>query len=161
MLTFKEGLLSAVAHDLELRVTRFTLEVDDESRAVQARFEAASLVVVSAMQDGAPRPGLVSESDRHKIESNAREDVLEVGRYPEIRFASKTVSREGDGYRIAGELTLHGRSRPVEVTTRREGDRQVAELRLDQREFGIKPYSAMLGALKIKPYVTVRLSAPG
>lgn len=28
---------------------------------------------------------------------------------------------------------------------------------LDQRDFGIKPFSAMLGTLKIKPTVVVRL----
>jgi hypothetical protein len=34
----------------------------------------------------------------------------------------------------------------------------VAEFRIDQRDFGIKPYSAMLGTLKIKPEVVVRVS---
>lgn len=34
--TYKEGLLSAVAHDLKLRVTRFT--IDTEGDAVRAEF---------------------------------------------------------------------------------------------------------------------------
>ena len=36
----------------------------------------------------------------------------------------------------------------------------VTVVRLHQPDFGIKPYSALLGTLKIKPEVTVRCSVP-
>lgn len=50
--TFKEGLLSAVAHDLKLRVGRFEVQVESEPWSVSARFEVASLEVVCAMKEG-------------------------------------------------------------------------------------------------------------
>ena len=50
--TFKHGLLSAMAHDLKLRATSFEVEVDEEHRRVRAKFDPASLRVVSAMRDG-------------------------------------------------------------------------------------------------------------
>jgi len=37
----------------------------------------------------------------------------------------------------------------------------VAEVPIHQPDFGIKPYSAMLGALKVKPDLVVRCSVPG
>jgi hypothetical protein len=43
---------------------------------------------------------------------------------------------------------------------RAEGDRWVAEMNIHQPDFGIKPYTAALGALKVKPEVMVRISVP-
>jgi hypothetical protein len=36
----------------------------------------------------------------------------------------------------------------------------VAEVKIHQPDFGIKPYTAALGALKVKPDVLVRVSVP-
>jgi hypothetical protein len=36
----------------------------------------------------------------------------------------------------------------------------VSEVRVHQPDFGIKPYSAALGALKVQADVTVKVSAP-
>jgi hypothetical protein len=160
VLTFKEGLLSAVAHDLQIRVTRFAIDVDDATRAITARFEAGSLKVLGAVHDGVLRESTLSDADKRKIEQNIADDVLAVRSYPEIRFTSSEVVPEGDGFRVRGELALHGRARPIAFTAQKKGDRLVAEVPLHQPDFGIKPYSAMLGALKIKPDVIVRCSVP-
>ena len=156
--TFKEGLLSPIAHDLKIRVTRFTLEVDPATRRIDARFDPTSLRVVNAMKNGAEAPDALSDKDKLKIEENIRKDVLEALRYPEIRFVS-----EGDGtsdHQLRGTLTLHGVSRPVSASMRDEAGRHIGETPLRQPDFGIKPYSAMLGALRVRPDVTVWLSVP-
>ena len=158
--TYKEGLLSAVAHDLKLRVTRFSIDVDDEHRAIDARFEAASIRVVAAMRDGAEAPAALGEADRRKIEQNLAADVLDAARHPEIRFTSRSVTPDGDGYRVEGDLALHGQTRHITLRTRAEGGRQIAELTLHQPDFGIKPFSAMMGTLRIKPDVRVRIAVP-
>jgi len=158
--TYKEGLLSAIAHDLEIRVERFDVDVDEPALAVRARFDPASLRVVTAVREGAPTPGALSDSDKAKIEDNIRGEVLSVRDYPEIRFVSSAITRDGNAARITGDLTLHGKTRPVTVDARAEGDRLVAEARLHQPDFGIKPYSAMLGTLKIKPGLLVRCTFP-
>ena len=145
--TYKEGLLSAVAHDLKLRATRFTLEV--EGSAARLELEAGSLRVVCAMKDGADAPSMVSPSKFGEIEQNAAKDVLETKKYPEIQFTSTEVNETA----VVGKLTLHGQTR--EIRGARSGN--TVEFRIDQRTFGIKPYSAMLGALKVKPEVVVRV----
>ncbi|MCA9649396.1 MAG: YceI family protein [Myxococcales bacterium] len=160
VLTFKEGLLSAVAHDLCLRVERFTIELhDDES--IEARFEAGSLRVEHAMKDGRPAPGTLSDRQRREIEGNIVDDVLHAKRHPEIGFRSTRVQGEGDERRIEGTLRLHGQERPLRLLARRSDGRWTAEVELHQPDFGIKPYSAMLGTLKIRPQVRVRVSLPG
>lgn len=156
--SFKEGALSALAHDLELRVRKFTIEVAADL-AVTATFDATSLEVMHAVRDGQPRDAL-SDGDKRKIEKNLAEDVLDSRRYPEIRFRSTSVAPAGDGYAIAGELVLHGKTRTIEATSRKTERGQLVEITLHQPDYGIKPFSAMLGTLKIKPDVRVRVTLP-
>lgn len=158
--TFKEGLLSAVAHDLEIRVERFSLEWDEARTRVEASWDPASLRVLHAMKDGAPNPSALSDRDKAKIESNIQGEVLEVKRFGTIRFVSSVVAPEGDGFRVRGMLELHGRQREIEARVVREGDRYTTDVVLEQPEFGITPYRAMMGTLRIKPEVRVRISVP-
>ena len=158
--TYKEGLLSALAHDLKIRVTKFRIDVDERTRAIEARFDAASLRVVCAMSEGVESRGTLSVENKREIEGNIVRDVLAARTYPEVRFVSTAVQQKGERYAIKGTLTLHGTARPLTVTARRDGDRYVAEARIQQPDFGIRPYSAMLGTLKVKPDVSVRVSVP-
>jgi hypothetical protein len=152
--TFKEGLLSAVAHDLQLVVERCSVDVEGER--ILGTFETGSVRVVTAMKNGAPSSALLSPM-KAEIEKNIVVDVLEARRFPEARFETTRVTATT----IEGELWLHGTTRRLTGSLRNEGPVRVAEFTFDQRDFGITPYSAMLGTLKIKPEVrvTVRLSA--
>ena len=156
--TFKEGLLSGVAHDLELALERFRIDWDPAH--VSATFDTRSLRVLHAVVAGHAAPDALSARDRHSIERNIAEDVLATGRHPEARFESSSVEIAGDGFIVHGALTLAGVRQELSVPVRRDGSRYTAELVLDQRRFGITPYSAMLGTLKLKPEVRVLLHVP-
>ena len=157
--TFKEGLLSTVAHDLELRVTAFAIEVADDARSLEARFDARSLRVERNMHAG--RPGSPpSARDRETIEANIAGDVLEARDFPEIRFRSTAITREGTQAIIEGTLTLHGRTRPITFRAVEESGRWVTEVHLHQPDYGIRPYSALLGTLRVQPAVMVRVTLP-
>jgi polyisoprenoid-binding protein YceI len=145
--SFKDGLLSAVAHDLKIRVERHELDV--EETAVKASFDASSLRVVTPRRDGVDNPGLLPAMMYGEIEKNIRHDVLRSDKFPRITFESSEVSA-GE---VKGRLTLCGVTR--EIRCARQGER--VEVRLDQRDFGIKPYAAMLGTLKVKPEVVVEV----
>ncbi|HEX8950991.1 MAG TPA: hypothetical protein VF945_04050, partial [Polyangia bacterium] len=90
--TFREGLLSAVGHDLCLRVERFTVEVtgDPSAPEILGRFDAASLRVT----------GDVAPGDARKIEQHAADDVLAARRFPTIELRSTRVVRDGERARI-------------------------------------------------------------
>jgi hypothetical protein len=157
--TFKEGLLSPVAHDLRLRITRFSLDVDAAATSVVAKFDTNSLVVDCPMKDGAENPSALSESDKQKIAGQIRDDVLHSSKHPEAVFRSRTVAARGDGgYDLEGELTLHGVTKALAAQTQLVAGRQQLELRLNQPDFGITPYRAMLGTLKIQADVTIRIT---
>jgi hypothetical protein len=157
--TFKEGLLSPVAHDLKLRVSRFELRIA-ETLSIEARFDAASLRVVAAVKHGCDDPGALSSKDIADIESNIATDVLQPMRYPHIRFVSSHVEPRAEGFEVRGTLSIKERSRPLTLRANKHGARLVAEASLLQPDFGIKPFSAMLGALRIKPEIRVRIEVP-
>ena len=141
--TFREGVLAAVGHDLKLRAEKF--EIEAGSRSVSARFDANSLRVVAAMRGGREDPQSLSARDRQEIESSCAEQVLEARRFPLITFTSNEM-KSGS---VKGTLALHGRELTGELAIRREGDRAVALAEIDVRRFGIRPFTAMLGALRV------------
>ncbi len=158
--SFKDGLLAKMAHDLKFRVSRIAVDTDAMGQVRGLRFDASSLELECEMHEGHERPGTFSASDRDKIQKNALEDVLDARNHPEIRFQFNTVIPEGDGFRVRGTLTLRGQTREIETVTRRDGSAQVGEVVVNQPLFGITPFSAMLGALKVKPDVLVRFVMP-
>ena len=147
--TFAEGPLAAIGHDLHLRVERFTVEVG-EGDAIVARFDAASLRATGDMP----------AADARKIEHKTADEVLAAGRFPTVEFRSTSVVRDGDRARLEGALTLHGVTRTLAFDAVADAEAWRAELRLDQRDFGITPYSAMLGALRVRPDLVVRIRVP-
>ena len=154
--TYKEGLLSAVAHDLKLQCERFRVEIADDESSITATFDPASLKVVTAMKDRRDNPSGLPHLLFHEVEKNIADDVLRPKKHPEIRFTSTKVTATG----VDGTLTLCGQQRPVHVERSDDGAAYVGRVRLDQREFGIKPFSAMMGTLKIQPHVDVEIRLP-
>lgn len=157
---YKEGVLSAMAHDLRLRVTRFELMIDDEAPSVSGWFDTASLRVVSAMKDGREAPDTLSRSHFPKIEANIVDDVLHPRKYPRAEFRSKVIETLHDRYSVRGALTLHGTTHDLTAMIDVDGDAWVAKVGLHQPDYGIRPFSAMLGTLRIKPEVHVVLRVP-
>jgi polyisoprenoid-binding protein YceI len=155
--TFKEGLLSKIAHDLRIGVRRF--EITSDAGAIRASFDPASLEVLSTMRDGRDAPGLLSDRDFRTIEETIRTDVLETRRFRSIAFEG-TEERSGERRSVRGTLTLHATARPIRIDLQRRGTRWVGTIELDQRDFGITLYRAMLGTLRIQPRVRIEVSLP-
>lgn len=156
VLTRREGVLSAVGHDLRIRATRSSWTVDPARSALTGTLEAASLQVACATKDDRDDPGALSESDRQMIDRAMRDDVLEVRRFPEI-WVTASFEVRGETASVRGRVTLRGVERPFTAEARRDGDGWTASCTLDQTEFGIRPYTAMLGALKVRREVVVRV----
>jgi polyisoprenoid-binding protein YceI len=158
--TFKEGLLSPMAHDLRIAIGTFSIDVDEASGSIVASFDTSSLRVDTPMKDGAENPSALSASDKEKIAGQIREDVLHSSKFPAATFRSTSVSKRADGgFDITGDLTLHGTTKPIQARSELSGGRQQVELTVHQPDFGITPYKAMLGTLKIQPDVKIRIVA--
>ena len=156
----RAGLLSAVGHDLEIAVDDYGIDVDESALAVHARVASQSLQVVDAVQRRELRPGTLSAKDKEQIKHNMTRDVLETDKYPSIEFRSSRVQRERDGYRVRGELTLHGARRELEFFAQRRGSMVQGEIEIHQPDFGIAPYRALGGALRVRPEVSVTFELP-
>jgi polyisoprenoid-binding protein YceI len=75
-------------------------------------------------------------------------DFLDVEQYPTLEFRSTKVERAADGYRVAGDLTLRGVTRPV-VLAVEASDHEIADpfgnvkraatatTRLNRKDFGL------------------------
>jgi hypothetical protein len=150
--TFKEGLLSRVAHDLRLHAERFAITRDGDE--IVARFEPASLVVDGVMHDDRLDPHGLGQRDRDKITQTIRDDILRTRLHPTIEFRGRL---ELPALRCVGELKILGVRRPLTILARREGARVRGSLSLRPTEFGITPYTALAGAIRLQDRVRVDL----
>ncbi len=152
---YREGALSAVGHDLRLDVSRFVLDVDLEARTCSAVFDARSITAVRAMSSDSA----LGDGDRRTIEGHVQA-TLETGRFPNVELTSIAASVAEGGYAVEAALTLHGVEKRIALAARWEAEGLRVRVRLNQPDFGIKPFSAMFGALRIKPGVDVEVSIP-
>jgi polyisoprenoid-binding protein YceI len=154
--TSRHGLAAQMGHDLTIEVTRWSGEVvvgeDQADIRVDVRVDTGSLQVVEGTGGAMP----LSDRDKQEIAQTARR-LLGVDRHPEARFTSDQVEVTGpDAGVVEGTLTLHGVSRPLslEVAGSGEGHYRVTGT-VVQSDYGIKPYSAFLGALRLADPVGV------
>lgn len=148
--TFKEGLLSSMAHDLRIDVPDFEIEVDGQ---IRGEIDLRSLKVACARKKGADAPELLSSGDHRKIEATMRDEVLHTSRYPYAILEADLDDLSGDF--ITGNLELHGEDRDVRIELVEENSAMTVVLHVHQPDFGIRPYSAMLGSLKVKADVKI------
>jgi polyisoprenoid-binding protein YceI len=56
----------------------------------------------------------------------------------------------GGEWKVDGDLTLHGVTKPVTLTVKQTGDEYTTHTVLKQTDFGIKPISIGGGMIKVK-----------
>jgi len=156
--TYKDGPLARFAHDLRLTVQRFSVQV--EGRGVRATFDPRSLVVDGVVKGTRIDTRTLTEKDVREILENLERHVLRWRQHPEIAFTGRVVASQDGVLMVKGALRLVGREGPLEVSLKRQGDRVVGEASLMQTRWGIQPFSAMLGAIRIKNVVLVRFDLP-
>lgn len=153
---FKDGLLSRLGHDIRLRVQRFRIEVDDQR--VEARFETNSIEMVSALREGRPGPGL-SSKDCREIERTLASKVLNTRAIPEAIFRG-VLEQDGARIRLVGSLDLAGRKQPLTVDAERSDGLIRGDVELAPSRWGIRPYKALMGALRMQDRVILRFEFP-
>ncbi len=143
----KTGVFSAFGHGHEVRgpIAQGGVEASAVDPKVKIMVRAGDLKVLD--------PDL-KPSDRAEVQSTMLgPKVLDAQRFPEVRFRSTRVQHEGDGWKIEGELTLHGQTRPVTVRARETPGGYTASASFKQTTFGITPVSAGGGTVKVKDEV--------
>src|SRR5262249_31938193 len=96
--------------------------------------------------------------DRAKIERTMADDVLELRRHPVATFEG---SIDRATMRVVGKLSLHGRTVELPAFVVRDDGSQLAmEVAFAPSRWGIAPYRALAGALKLQDRVVVKLVLP-
>jgi polyisoprenoid-binding protein YceI len=102
----------------------------------------------------------LTDSDRAEIKRNIREKILHTTQHPTIAFRSASVGGTQEALTVDGELTIMGATHPVTVYGTVGDDGWLrANATVLQSHWGIKPYSAFFGALKLADDVAIEVGA--
>lgn len=152
------GLLRAVGHDPTLSAvpSEVALEVPDTA-GTELDLPVEARISVDAIDP----PADMSASDRAQMRDNLRgPEVLDMTRWPSVDFRGRFAGTLERG-RLSGTLLVRGSARPVamEVIIARRGTELLAEgdWTGTLTDLGIKPFRALLGALKLKDWIRLRL----
>jgi len=153
--TFREGMLSALGHDLRIAVERFELRL--ERGELTGSVELASLRVLGCVRRGQLDHGAPSPGERAEIEQRMRGEILGVAQHPRATLRG-SVRQAGRDWSLAGTLELRGRAQAFDACITRSGELLTSSVELELSRFGIAPFRALGGALRVADRVLVRVA---
>lgn len=144
----KAGLFSTFGDDHEIEAPISQGVIDESARRVMFVIESRRMKVLD--------PNLAADKRKEVQERMLGADVLDVARFPEIKFESTSAEQAGPGnVLVHGQLTLHGATHPVTVKVRMENGHYLGSATLKQHEFGIRPIAVAGGTVKVKDEVKI------
>ena len=156
--TTRQGAASKAGHDLRIEVgsweAEFKLGKAPDQSAMTLAADSRSLRVI----EGTGGIKSLTGDDKASIQKTINDEVLK-GCAIEFR-SSEVRGGAGDGLSVRGDLDLGGRTAPVTFDLALGDDGRVTgSATVKQTDFGMKPYSALFGALKVADEVTVAIDA--
>jgi polyisoprenoid-binding protein YceI len=150
--TRRGGAAAKAGHDLDMLVTAWeaTLEIGDATQ-MELTADATSLRV----QKGTGGMQALGDDDKANIHQTIDDEVL---KRRDIVFRSTRAQGDGDRLTVEGDLTLAGATQPITFDLEAGDDGALAATAVvTQTLWGMKPYSALFGALKVLDDVEVVL----
>ena len=151
--TGRTGAASKAGHDLVIHVTSWEGSIDagEAETSMELTADATSLRV----QEGSGGMQALGDDDLANIHQTIDDEVL---MRKDITFRSTEVRDAPGGLRVEGDLTLVGTTAPVgfDLTVGDDGAVSATAV-VTQSAWGMKPYSALFGALKVADDVRVVL----
>ena len=150
--TTRQGAAAKAGHDLVIEVGSWqaTLEIESQP-ALTLTADSRSLRVL----EGTGGIKALTENDKADIKKTIDKEVL---KGTSIEFHSSEVREGPGGLSVQGELSLNGNSGTVtfDLATG-DGGRVTGSATVKQTAFGMKPYTALFGALKVADDVQVAI----
>lgn len=150
--TYRHGLAKKVGHDLIIDVGEWSANVDVGEDPSQTSITASAQVASLNPLEGIGGVKPLSDGDKSDIRKNITSKILTS---PEISFRSSSVKVAGNSATVSGDLTIMGRSQPVDIQLSESGGKIRGNFSVVQSNYGIKPFTAMMGALKVSDRVEV------
>lgn len=153
--TGREGMASKVGHDLVLGLPNWSGRlIADSDNPAYARLEVTAELASLTVLEGTGGVKELSSGDKADITKNALK-LLEVDKHPTAKFVAERAAPNSP---LEGSLTLCGKTAPLKLDVTSTGDSSWrATGSLAQSAFGIKPFKAMLGALRLADVVTLEI----
>ncbi len=155
--TGRAGAAAMAAHDLLIQVTGWqaTLDVAADPSACSLAIDVDSTSL--RVRDGAGGMQPLVDEDKESIHQTIDDEVL---RRMAIEFRSTVVEVSDGAVAVRGDLTLVGSVHPLAFDLSVGDDlRLTGSFVLRQSEWGMEPYSALFGALKVADEVEITLDA--
>ncbi|MCQ4082310.1 YceI family protein [Streptomyces sp. RB6PN25] len=155
--TSRAGLGRKAGHDLTIEATHWsgdaTVVLSDPAKcSVTVTVETASLEVREGT--GGLKP--LTDGDRAEIKRTLQgKALLDTAEHPSITFRSTRITGTLQSFDITGDLTIKGRTHPVTVHGQAGDGRLRGAATILQSTWGIKPYTAFLGALRLADEVRI------
>jgi polyisoprenoid-binding protein YceI len=150
--TGRTGTVAKAGHDLLIHVGAWSATLDLETPRVTLDADATSLHVI----EGTGGMKSLDEDDRANIRQTIDDEIL---KRVDIQFRSTAVERNGDRLAVRGDLTIVGATRPITFDLALDDGRLTGSAVVTQTDWGMKPYSALFGALKVADEVRVEIDA--
>ncbi len=157
LFTFKEGLLARAAHDLQLHVERAEARLFSGNR-LAIEVDPVSIQVDGAVVHGEVHADILSAANRREIQQTLQETVLQVARYPALRFEG-TFEGSPSSVEIHGTLELCGVQQTLNTRAQARGGMLFAEFEIRPSAFGIQPFRALMGAIRLQDRVVIKIRA--
>lgn len=154
--TTKAGAASKAGHNLRMEVGSWQATVSNADGAQPQITLTADSRSLRVLEGTGGIKGL-TEDDKENISQTIDDEVL---KGCPIEFRSTKVVPDGDQLQVQGELELAGRRNPVSFSLQPDGEGRIAGSAIvKQSDWGMKPYSALFGTLKVGDEVTVVIDA--
>jgi polyisoprenoid-binding protein YceI len=142
--TRKAGAAAVAGHNLLIEVGSWSAKLAlDDDPALSLTADSRSFKVLQ----GTGGIQSLGEDDKANVEQTIDDEVLKGG---EIEFRSTSVERTEGRLTVQGELNLLGERRPLTFELAIDDDGRIAgEATFKQSDWGIRPYSALFGTLKV------------
>lgn len=154
--TSRSGMGRRVGHDLTIEVTRWSARAfvdtaEPANSSVTAEIEVDSFEV----KEGTGGVKALTPADHAEILKNIREKILQTRTHPLITFRSGSVEGTPESFTVEGDLTIKGVTESATVRGEVSGDRLTGGVTVLQTRWGIKPFSALLGQLRVADPVEI------
>ncbi len=145
--TRRGGAAAKAGHDLTIVVMDWSATLTDDALVLDADSSTFNVA------HGTGGISSLGDDDKDGIEQTINDEVL---KRTAISYRSSSLTRAGDRIDVQGDLTLAGTTRPLAFTLEM-GDGLAGTAQIKQSDWGMKPYSALFGTLKVLDAVEVRV----
>lgn len=155
--TSRQGAAQKAGHDLVIEVQTWGATVEIAPDITRSVFEFTADSRSLNVLEGTGGLKALTEKDKRDIVKTIDKEVL---KGTPIAFRSTSVRPEDDGrLHVTGDLELGGGSNLIAFDLAESGGRLTGSAVVKQTTWGMKPYTALFGALKVADEVVVAIDA--